>query len=1315
MASPPPRKAPSVTSSAGTTKSISLPFLPRYTPKPEPAYVSPAAAADYILHNRDDDQLDHISPSVSPTHESVVFSGRSLSLLNSFLDSLLYNFLAKARGTSLSQLKPAIIEVLKSKLARDALASADEELEGLVGEADLDDAEDVATFGGQEGWSQEWHLEMAFKRMRLRVMVFIRLGDFDDEDEERFLGEEDDLRNGEKLEQEEMLASPAAVYLAGVLEYIAERALAIVGEASWKRASGKAHRRVPSDMSELSDLRGLVVQEADVEKITLNPTLGRLWRTWRKNYRTMHSSSESGNHIVLASPPTPTSDRPYRGRLGSLNETIAAVRRPSPSNHEERENRHLSADEIPEGDVLEFDIAANIPLPINENDVEEIETIELPDQDVVAAIPLPMGDNDVNEIEVPGLAKEIVDEPARAEEAVAEEAQKRPLSAIWSWLTPFSWGTEPSKGRPNLQRMRSSSVPTRERPTFMGVAVFTPAKEQEEPRFETVEASSTPEAGSEDVATVGDAESTLTSRSDKPRISKLADMVAGAAVGATAIAVTTAAAVTGSRRSQPADESEKPGAPLATKSDADKSRSPVSTSIADRRRMFEAQTKAANKADAPVAREPLTTTSEEQMQSAAAETPSHTSPSRPVAAAVTSVATTAHVGAEGLMAPIGVFVKEVDPRVDRKTVKDEPEPAPELQATTDEKAIGVARTSDVPVPVPYPQASQSTAPLPERQRPYHLPGNQVRNESGRITPTEWNTNRDRSLVGADEYLYASPSSAKTGPSPLRTVSKTEARQNEPTRTSSDGPQSVTFYHSEDEKSAKEEQSSQSTSASRPKPPPLKVATREPELETTPIRPTSGPRSATSTSGGHSTRGSASSSTIQRQLDKKSLEESRQRDFDSLLKNNEPVKYTLTPEDLRTTEVRTTSSVTTRIPALADRGPPSPRIISSPGTYTVRRSPPRETAASRKETPSPTSALGPHGRKAGVPRVSEYKRTAANRLSQKPEALNTSLRKSGFMPREPRVITDNTADLADYMASTAPEHEPTILPLARAASNSKLQQTIGRTSSPLPRSASRQKLIPREPEVRKDGTSDLIDFIRQGPPGSKPDKEQRRTVAPFRNTMDSDDLGGLSDLASAMHFGSKLESNSGSGVLGGSMSGRSKPSAPGSGAPVIVKKQRRVKDPYAIESDDDEADYSTSLPNGGRAGQEPQEESLADFLRNSEPPSGNAPPLLNGNSISSRHTNVSAAGGYSASLSSSAPRSAMIKSGLSSSGATQRAKFEARAAGATRNGFGGNGFYYSTNDMADFLRSSGPVENVTTQQVTLQKKPSKRGVSSLISR
>jgi hypothetical protein len=506
--SPRASKAASV-SSVGTNASGSLSFLPRYTPKPEPAYISAPAAADHVTHHHSHDQFDLLSPATSPTNDGAMFSDPALSLLNTFLDSLLYNFLAKARGTSLSQLRPAITEVLKAKLARDALASADEELHGLIGETgeDMDSDDESTGPNGQTGWSQDWHLEMAFKRMRLRVMVFIRLGDFDDEDEDRFLEDEDEFRNNAEQPAQEMnfLGSPAAVYLASILEHVAEQALSTAGESAYRRSVSRMNRRssIPNSKElEGMDLERVIVQEMDVEKIALNPTLGRLWRTWRKNYR---NAFGVGGAFSPPSSPTPFN----RGRLGSLNEIAFP---PNRLDEDARialeQERRLTPDEIPEGDVTETDIAANIPLPMSENDVDEIEimgvAIPLPmsenDIDEIeimgVAIPLPMTDNDVNEIEVPGLAKEIHDGEEEEDQAVTPitETRKRPLSAV------FGSSSTASKevARPPLTRLRSNSTPAAGRLPFL-YYFFMPkpeADEEEEP---------TP-ADESEIAQLGDAE-----------------------------------------------------------------------------------------------------------------------------------------------------------------------------------------------------------------------------------------------------------------------------------------------------------------------------------------------------------------------------------------------------------------------------------------------------------------------------------------------------------------------------------------------------------------------------------------------------------------------------------------------------------------------------------------------------------------------------------------------------------------------------------------------------------------------------------------
>jgi hypothetical protein len=404
-------------------------------------------------------------------------------------------------------------------------------------------------------------------------------------------------------------------------------------------------------------------------------------------------------------------------------------------------------------------------------------------------------------------------------------------------------------------------------------------------------------------------------------------------------------------------------------------------------------------------------------------------------------------------------------------------------------------------------------------------------------------------------------------------------------------------------------------------------------------------------------------------------------------------------------------------AAIDRGPPSPRIISSPASGRRPSAHDIAAAAAAAAPPKPEvtkvtvisqPTIQPPQKKGYIPRVSEFRKSFTPRsLSSRPEPMNTNTRKSGFLPREPRVMTDDTRDFADFMRSTKPTAEPTLVPLVRTqASDPNLNKAKPQTAQP-PRPFSRQKLVPREPDIKGGGSGDLIDFIREGPPSTHGQGEHRipRTVAPFRSTADSDDL---KDLGSFIQTGttptgsmtSKTARMTGANTASLPQNTRAGPPSSGSGMPPIVRKSRRVKDPYAIDSDDED-DYLTSLP-PSRSQQ--QEESLADFLKNNEPPKANAPaPVI---SMGSRpQTNMkSNLGGP------------VRNSSIANSMATSRMskmKFEARPAGATKSGFGGNGFHYSTNDMADFLRSSGPVEAyaVSPEVPGLTKKPSKRGKPS----
>jgi hypothetical protein len=183
--------------------------------------------------------------------------------------------------------------------------------------------------------------------------------------------------------------------------------------------------------------------------------------------------------------------------------------------------------------------------------------------------------------------------------------------------------------------------------------------------------------------------------------------------------------------------------------------------------------------------------------------------------------------------------------------------------------------------------------------------------------------------------------------------------------------------------------------------------------------------------------------------------------------------------------------------------------------------------------------------------------------------------------------------------------------------------VGATPTTLKRSQSSatRRLQAREAVVpQSDNSSDLIDFIRQGPPSEKTHDNPRipRTVAPFRTTMDSDQMSGaggakVSELtgpdprrsqASVSNENSmrSVESSvtSQSALLNNQNS--KKPAPPqkfnnfGNDDMMPKRKTRRVRDPYAIDLSDEEDEFDVPP-----AKPESQEESLAEFLRNVPPP------------------------------------------------------------------------------------------------------------------
>jgi hypothetical protein len=318
--------------------------------RPPPAFIA-ASVASQIVTDHHNAQLGAMAEADDEDAGiflvNALFSEQALCLLNAFLDHLLFAFLSTARSPALTAVRPSITEVLKPRLAREAMATADEELEGLLAG---DDDEELTINAGQD--AQSWDVERVWKRTRLRIMVYTRLGELEDEDEERYVQQERGLSMDDSDDEDTGLVSWAsAIFLTSVVEYIAEQTLLVSGQAAYARAAAKLKKLSQQDEAEDQALERIVVEDFDVEKLALNSALGRLWRTWRKRVRTPIA--------------------PLYPRVRSM------------SSHNSLHRRNLSYDtesihadglaDVPEHKPTETEIAANIPLPMSANDVEEIE------------------------------------------------------------------------------------------------------------------------------------------------------------------------------------------------------------------------------------------------------------------------------------------------------------------------------------------------------------------------------------------------------------------------------------------------------------------------------------------------------------------------------------------------------------------------------------------------------------------------------------------------------------------------------------------------------------------------------------------------------------------------------------------------------------------------------------------------------------------------------------------------------------------------------------------------------------------------------
>ncbi|KAH6649694.1 hypothetical protein F5144DRAFT_479717 [Chaetomium tenue] len=1180
----PPQRMPSrsrtqsISSDRPSTVAHSL-MSPPLSVSPEPAFIASSAASQIVTNDHDSHaETWYDQHGIEPSGEPAIVSPAALHLINNFLDQLLFNFLCVSRATTLSALRPAVAEVLKPKLAKDAVNQADEELREYLGGDDEDGNQPHAR---DPGSPSDWDLELAWKRTRLRCMVYSSLGDMEEEDEDYYM-EQGHLDTAPDDQLSEAVSPAVAIFLTSILEFMGEQALIVAGQAAYHRLRSKYDKELKEGSRSPTGVADkIVVEDLDMERVALDRTLGRLWRSWKKKIR---------------SPGISSMDRLARSySRDSLHSASGHLR--SPSSAAELAVPATVPEPHAESDARPGAAAEQVPSGPPDEDPDSRESLE--DHIIAAGIPLPLGPNDVVEIEVPGLAFDSDDE---GEDVDAEEegAPVRPKSMIILSTGAIPDALAPNPSRPQVVRKRSNSVPAVSRARFATVVKPQP-EESSEMRHPPTE-----DPDSADIATPISA----TRQSETPAAEASAAK-GGIVDGEKAaeeddmrdddddeVSIEEPRIVTSSRVSilgrSPSTASSEPGKPTAINTNL-----PVRTPSIHSARLIEVTSP----------RSPAVGSRRNSV--AIAESARHSSP----------------------------------PRASRTVTPPAPEDRPEQL---------------------FDSSSSSKLAVGHGARPGLA-------ASASISETEEPTDRDYAVspitpvtpaARAGTSLPTVPEPPSTPPKPISKVSVLPATSS-PVSTAS--ITSGTFFiesmpvlpegREVTESPRSDIHRYRSSPATQPPAVPERSAGRQAVANTSALRQpatigqVSVERSrARSPSQGSSSRPRESSTGRNRQQASsdspsstklkavRTSEEGMQaridvvRDFEELIQSDQTIQYTLTPESMRDLEPQSQPgrSVAAVSPAVS---------VKTRKSGEARRNGSRSRSSSvpRNGTRTPTSA--PRSPGSGSHSITDVHQTNRNfstgtgkhggvvprsipPVPSKPRATN------GPQARDPRLARESMAEFADFIRSTGPPggSSTSIAGTARPGrvrnpgSVSNLSVETGRmstTSNP-----NRPKLQPRGAAVdHKDDNSDLIDFIRRGPPSSTGNPRIPRTVAPFRTTMDSDQLssavggravdaqlrdiefrgspGSTNATESSVPPSVQSSINSHSALLA-----KNKPMSydtTDSDMQMPKRKTRRNLDPYAIDLSDEELeDDEEPAPLPKKRGQG-QEESLIDFLNNYAPP------------------------------------------------------------------------------------------------------------------
>ncbi|KAL4778020.1 hypothetical protein BJX76DRAFT_344332 [Aspergillus varians] len=1052
-------------------------------------------AADFVADDDDDDS-------------SALVTAEALAALNGFLDHLLLNILAAAKSTQLASIRPAIADVLKPRLAKMVVSVADEELSEYLGEA----GDEQTEFRGGQTPNGEFDLIRTWKLTRLRCMVYTRLGDMEEDDEEEYIAQEglvDDEGAPRRFTNHVGNITPAAaIFLTSIIEHIGEQALIIAGETARSRLAPKIVLECDEENDEVGKERGsmnrLIVEELDVEKLALNPTLGRLWRTWRKRTRTPNLTRLASRDSLRK-----------RGTLGL---------------HSRRSSSSVADD-----------AQSQLPPPIEEPHPEAQSHVD------PVSVPLPMSENDVEEIEHSNFAESETGEIQTMRAMVAHKVRPKSLMVLTlhSPRSPSSQASSPATpvggGAPATRHARSRSLPSApfppEVPGTNQVAAATrrpsPTASEERQRLETMyEHEERDEAEREGMAREDNKgqklEAPITepsqpeSKSTLPEDAREEDSpsedrsdIAQGKIGPSDEIVTSPAGGTGA-----STYLIEPDAEVIEGQGTVEKPTLISAQLAKRRLSRDITRRDGRSAtSAPLASEQLGT-------SVVGSSPEKQGEDVPT-----------------LVHPVTVRTPSTEPSA--------PTPVREVRPSLDS-----IRGST-------PASNSGDSPRSSYSRTYQRPN-----------PLNLTGGGQRSTTSLASTERAAVQRISTRLSNSTTSSHHHSIVIKPRRSSS--------FSSHREKRPMTGGSATSQVSTK-----LKGLISRPNESASPH-----PR--------RDSEGSRVSGGTGDSYDDKS-------GLDELIRSEETLHFTLTPRSVREMDFPDASKLQPRRSSTADFADYSknsgsedaaqPRILNRVSTI--------------------SSQPSPKGRVPEMPKSSPV---------HVPRTIVRQKSKSG-QTRDARASAESSSDFAQFIRNSGPASSPITVKSAggrRSSDATELANRPSRAESAVSSSSRGPRLQARSAAIPKDEanlTSDLIDFIREGPPTAG-ERRIPRTVAPFRTTMDSDDLAyeqSTSSMTSTQGESTATKSQvsvgSRTGLLGSSNGANTEARAErtrlhsSSSANMAVKDdpiprrtQRRVADPYALDWNDDEFDDMLDELKPKR-----EEESLIDFLRNVPPPESEPQP------------------------------------------------------------------------------------------------------------